>query len=58
MVWRRYTFDRQLRLQVMDAIERIEVVVRTLLAYQHAHLYGPFAYAERQDSLPGKSQQE
>ncbi len=58
MVWRRYTFDRQLRLQVMDAIERIEVAVRTLLAYQHARLYGPFAYAERQDSLPGKTQQE
>jgi len=27
MVWNRYVFDRQLRLLVMDAIERVEVVV-------------------------------
>ncbi len=27
MVWRRYTFDRQLRLLLMDAIERAEIAV-------------------------------
>ena len=32
-VWRRYTFDRELRLLVLDAIERFEVAVRTQLAY-------------------------
>jgi len=42
-VWRRYTFDRQLRLLVMDAIERVEIAVRTRLAYELAHRYGAFA---------------
>jgi len=28
-VWKRYVFDRQLRLLVMDAIERVEVAIRT-----------------------------
>ncbi|MCD4814169.1 Abi family protein [bacterium] len=28
-IWRRYTFDRQLRLIVLDAIERIEIAVKT-----------------------------
>lgn len=45
-VWQRYAFDRRLRLLVMDAIERIEVAVRTRLAYCLAHQSGdPFAYA-------------
>jgi len=45
-VWRRYTFDRHLRLLVLDAIERIEVCVRTELVYQLAHRQGPFGYQE------------
>lgn len=44
MVWDRYTFDRQLRLLVMDAVERIEVAVRTRMAKFHAAKYGPFGY--------------
>jgi len=28
-VWRRYTFDRHLRLLTLDAIDRVEVAVRT-----------------------------
>jgi abortive infection bacteriophage resistance protein len=51
-VWRRYTFDRHLRLLVMDALERIEVTVRTQFAYHHAHLHGPFAYYDDPFSLP------
>lgn len=51
-VWCRYTFDRHLRLVVMDAIERIEVCVRTQLTYEHSHRYGPFAYATDPLSLP------
>jgi abortive infection bacteriophage resistance protein len=42
-IWNRYTFDRQLRLLIMDAIERIEVSVRTKLAYHLSHECGPFA---------------
>jgi abortive infection bacteriophage resistance protein len=30
-VWRHYTFDRQLRLIVIDAIERFEVSIRKIL---------------------------
>lgn len=42
-IWRRYTFDRHLRLLVMDALERIEITLRTQFAYHHAHSHGPFA---------------
>ena len=37
-----YEFDRQLRLLLMDAIERIEVYTRTLFAYQIGHRHGTF----------------
>jgi abortive infection bacteriophage resistance protein len=43
-VWRRYVFDRRLRLLVLDPIERLEVAVRTHLAHEHAHNHGPFGY--------------
>lgn len=39
-----YIFDRELRLLVLDAIERIEVSVRSQWAYQLAHLHGPHAH--------------
>lgn len=42
-----YIFDRELRLLVFDAIERIEVSVRSQLAYQLAHLHGAHAHLER-----------
>jgi abortive infection bacteriophage resistance protein len=45
-VWRRYTFDRRFRLVVLDAIERIEVCVRTELVYLLAHAQGPFGYLD------------
>lgn len=45
-VWRLYTFDRQLRLLVLDAIERVEVYFRTNLAYELARDTGPFGYLE------------
>ncbi|MEI6067994.1 MAG: Abi family protein [Methylococcaceae bacterium] len=35
-----YIFDRELRLLVLDAIERIEVAIRTQLAFQLGHRYG------------------
>ena len=43
-VWRRYTFDRQLRLLVMDAIERVEIAVRSRLVYELVHRHGAFAH--------------
>lgn len=39
-----YVFDRELRLLVLDAIERIEVSVRSLWAYQMAHKHGSHAH--------------
>lgn len=43
-----YLLDRRLRLLVLDAVEHIEVTVRTVLAYNIAHrLGGPFSYAKR-----------
>ena len=35
-----YIFDRELRLVVMDAIERIEIAIRTQIIYNLAHKYG------------------
>ncbi len=51
-VWQRYAFDRRLRLLIMDAVERIEVAVRSQLAYHHSEIHGPFAYAADPTSLP------
>ncbi|MES2642679.1 MAG: Abi family protein [Myxococcota bacterium] len=44
-VWGRYVFDRQLRLLVMNALERVEVSLRARLACEHATRFGPFGYA-------------
>lgn len=42
-----YVFDRELRLLVLDAIERIEVSIRTQWAYHLSHTYGPHAHLVR-----------
>jgi abortive infection bacteriophage resistance protein len=39
-----YIFDRELRLLVLDAIERIEVSVRSTWAYHLSHQHGPHAH--------------
>ena len=51
-IWRLYTFDSRLRGLVLEAIERIEIAVRTQVSYHHAAKFGPFAYAEDASSLP------
>lgn len=58
LAWTTYVFDRHLRLLVMDAVERIEIAVRSLLAYHHAHKHGAFAYALEPASLPKMSPDE
>lgn len=50
-VWDRYCFDRRLRVLMLDAIERIEVAIRTKLVYLHAHQHGPFGYTQH-ENLP------
>lgn len=41
-----YEFDRQLRLIVMDAMERVEIAIRTQITYHLAHTYGAFAHID------------
>ena len=42
-----YIFDRELRLLILDAIERIEVSVRSQWAYQMAHQHGTHAHLDK-----------
>jgi len=56
-VWRHYTFDRRFRLLVMDAIERVEISVRTQLIYALSHKSEAFGYAQRA-TLPNLSSDE
>lgn len=44
----RYTFDRRLRLILMDGIERIEVSLRTQLIYHVSQYHGPLWYQNSQ----------
>jgi abortive infection bacteriophage resistance protein len=56
-IWHRYTFDRQLRLLFLDAVERTEIVIRTEVVYRLSHLCGPFGYA-KQINLPNLSESQ
>lgn len=47
-----YDFDRRLRLLMLDAIERIEVSVRTALTYDLAHAHGPFGHVDHRNFAP------
>jgi abortive infection bacteriophage resistance protein len=47
-----YEFDRHLRLLMIDAIERIEVHLRTSVSYQLGHKYGAFGYVNSQNFHP------
>ena len=52
-IWRRYTFDRELRLLVMDAIERVEVaILRTRMVEQFTLHHGPFGYTDIRNFSP------
>jgi len=46
-VWQLYQFDRELRLIVSDAIEKIEVAFRAALINVTSQLFHPFWYVER-----------
>lgn len=45
-VWERYCFDRRLRVLFLDAIERIEVAVRTQLVYHFSAIHGAFGHCD------------
>ncbi|MDY0029777.1 MAG: Abi family protein [Pseudobdellovibrionaceae bacterium] len=42
-----YTFDRKLRLLVMDAIERIEIAIKSVIINEMCIPYGPHWYMDR-----------
>lgn len=56
-IWRRYTFDRQLRLLVLDGIERVEIALRTDITYQLGHNHGPFGY-NNPDAFPNLEEEK
>lgn len=45
-VWELYTFDRQLRLFALDALERVEVGIRSELVQANVEESGPFGYSQ------------
>ena len=45
-VWQRYNFDRQLRLIILDLIERIEIALKTKLTQVFSMKYGAFGYLD------------
>lgn len=45
--WQYYRFDRKLRFCVIDAIERVEVAVKTQIVNHISTKYGPFAYRDK-----------
>lgn len=47
-----YIFDRKLRLTVIDAVERIEVAVRTLLSQSMSELYGSHWFTQSEHFMP------
>lgn len=47
-----YIFDRKLRLLILDAIERIEVALRTAITYEIGHAYGPFGHTDPANFAP------
>ena len=48
-----YIFDRKLRLLVLDAVERVEVAIRTAVTYEIAHTHGPHGHADPANFAPG-----
>jgi abortive infection bacteriophage resistance protein len=58
-IWRRYTFDRQLRLLIMDAVEYVEVaILRTRMVELCTLKHGPFGYCDIRSYNPGFNQGE
>ncbi len=45
-VWAYYTFDRRLRLLILDAIERFEISLRNAISHTISHTTGEFSYVD------------
>ena len=57
IIWRRYRFDRRLRFLLLDAIERVEVGLKSRLIYYFVHQYGAFGYLDIKN-LPNLKQNQ
>ncbi|MCL2593732.1 MAG: Abi family protein [Defluviitaleaceae bacterium] len=44
-----YEFDRRLRILLLEALEELELYLRTKLAYNHSHKYGALGYLEEKN---------
>jgi abortive infection bacteriophage resistance protein len=53
-----YLFDRRLRSVLMDAIQQVEVWLRTQITYELAHLEGPFGYLKKTNFNPNFDHRE
>jgi abortive infection bacteriophage resistance protein len=53
-----YEFDRNLRLLIIDAIERVEIALRTRMINELAHKYDPFFHADSSKFHPGFNHQK
>src|ERR1700722_9774263 len=53
-----YIFDRKLRLILLDAVERIEVALRTDLTYEITHAHGPFGHTDPKNFDPAFDHEE
>jgi abortive infection bacteriophage resistance protein len=42
-----YLFDREFRLMIFDAIEKLEIAFRTQISYQHSLSHGPYWFEDR-----------
>lgn len=49
VIWDRYCFDRRLRVLMLDAIERVEVAIRTQLTYHFSHAHGAFGHCDERN---------
>lgn len=54
-VYNLYKFDRKLRLLVFDAIERIEIALRTQVIYQLCHKYGSHWHDQKELFMAAKT---
>jgi len=52
IIYQIYEFDRKMRLILFSAIEEIEVNLRSILAYYHAHKYGSLGYLDNKNYNP------
>ena len=57
LVWHQYRFDRRLRVLTMDAIERVEIALRSRIVYELALRYGAFAHMDIRN-FPGWNQND